>query len=94
MKPIEISHIINAFLEASNIGGKCIVRKKVDHNKVVKSLITITLELYYYNGSNKKIEEISKTTNSNKEEEATSILCEQLISKIMITWEDFNNAIQ
>ena len=41
MKPIEISHIINAFLESSNIDGKCIIRKKVEHNKIVKSLITI-----------------------------------------------------
>lgn len=94
MRPIEISHIINAFLESSNIGGKCIVRKKVEHSKVVKSLITITLELYYFNGKNKKIEEVSKTSNSNKEDETTSILCEQLVSKIMVTWEEFRNAIQ
>lgn len=94
MKTIEVSHIINTFLTSSNIEGKCVLRKKIERNKIVKSLITITLELYYCNGKNKKIEEVSKTVNSSKEEETTSILCEQLISKLMITWEEFRNAIQ
>lgn len=93
MKTIEISHILDAYLKNNNKEGKFIVRKKVEQFKSIPSVKTIILELYYCKDKNIRIIEVHKTSNPSKEESDTSILCEELMCKILMNLDKINNEI-
>jgi hypothetical protein len=94
MKPIEISHILDNYLKTYNKEGKFIVRKKVEQFKTIPSVRTIVLELYYCKDKNIRVLEVRKTSNPSREESDTSILCEELICKILTDLDKINDAIQ
>jgi hypothetical protein len=94
MKPIEISHILDLYLKAIEKEGKFIVRKKVLPFASLPHLKQIILEVYHTNNKNTSILDVAKTTRSNEEEKDTSILCEELMCKILMYLDKINDAIQ
>lgn len=94
MKVIEINRILDSYLNAIEKEGKFIVRKKVTPFASLPHLKKIILEVYHTNNKNTAILDVSKTTRSNEEEKDTSILCEELMCKILMYLDKINNAIQ
>ena len=94
MKVIEINRILDSYLNAIEKEGKFIVRKKVLPFASLPHLKKIVIEVYHTNNKNTAILEVAKTTRSNEEEKDTSILCEELMCKILIYLDKINNAIQ
>lgn len=94
MKVIEINRILDSYLNAIEKEGKFIVRKKVLPFVSLPHLKKIILEVYHINNKNTPILDVVKTTRSNEEEKDTSILCEELMCKILIYLDKINNAIQ